>query len=162
MSKAKPYSISKHLVVKAYRLVKANRGAAGVDGQSLKAFEENQKDNLYKIWNRMSSGSYCPVGPENSIGQLPTDLHGSDSSRLGPHEILLAIRYSEQPPSRFVNPVNGRSTSGYQHHGLACHPVQHAPWGISVTSIPTDRELGPPAPAGDLSTNLSPPAHTSP
>jgi len=60
MSKAKPYSISKHLVVKAYRLVKANRGAAGVDGQSLKAFEENQKDNLYKIWNRMSSGSYCP------------------------------------------------------------------------------------------------------
>ena len=60
MSEAKPYSISKHLVLKAFRLVKANRGAAGVDGQSLKAFEENLKDNLYKIWNRMSSGSYFP------------------------------------------------------------------------------------------------------
>jgi len=40
--------------------VKANRGAAGVDGQSVAAFEENLEDNLYKIWNRMASGSYFP------------------------------------------------------------------------------------------------------
>jgi len=60
MSETKPFSISKQHVVNAYRLVKANRGAAGVDGQSVKAFEENLKDNLYKIWNRMSSGSYFP------------------------------------------------------------------------------------------------------
>jgi retron-type reverse transcriptase len=40
--------------------VKANRGAAGVDGQSLEAFEKDLKNNLYKIWNRMSSGSYFP------------------------------------------------------------------------------------------------------
>ena len=46
--------------MQAYRLVKANAGAAGVDRQSLEDFERNLKDNLYKIWNRMSSGSYFP------------------------------------------------------------------------------------------------------
>jgi RNA-directed DNA polymerase len=60
MSEAKPYSISKHLVVKAFQLVKANHGAAGVDGQSVEAFERDLKGNLYKVWNRMSSGSYFP------------------------------------------------------------------------------------------------------
>jgi len=46
--------------VQAYKLVKANAGAAGVDKQSLEDFEKNLKDNLYKLWNRMSSGSYFP------------------------------------------------------------------------------------------------------
>ena len=44
----------------AYERVKANGGAAGVDGQTIAMFEENLKDNLYKMWNRMSSGSYFP------------------------------------------------------------------------------------------------------
>jgi RNA-directed DNA polymerase len=56
----KSYNIPKQLVMKAYKLVKANAGAAGVDQQSLEDFEKNLKDNLYKIWNRMSSGSYFP------------------------------------------------------------------------------------------------------
>ena len=56
----KPFCISKHDVVKAWKLVKANRGSAGVDGQSIEAFERNLKANLYKVWNRMSSGSYFP------------------------------------------------------------------------------------------------------
>jgi len=60
VSEAKSFSISKEEVYKAYKQVKANRGAAGVDGQSIKDFEEKLKDNLYKIWNRMSSGSYFP------------------------------------------------------------------------------------------------------
>ena len=46
--------------MKAYKLVKANKGSAGVDQESLEGFERNLKDNLYKIWNRMSSGSYFP------------------------------------------------------------------------------------------------------
>jgi group II intron reverse transcriptase/maturase len=57
---AKPFDISKQLVWDAYQRVKANRGAAGVDGESLSMFEKDLKGNLYKIWNRMSSGSYCP------------------------------------------------------------------------------------------------------
>lgn len=60
MSEAKPYSIPKNQVVEAWRLVKANRGGGGVDAVSLSMFEKNLKDNLYKIWNRMSSGSYFP------------------------------------------------------------------------------------------------------
>lgn len=60
MPEAKPFDISKHLVWEAYRRVKANRGAAGVDGESLAMFEKDLKGNLYKIWNRMSSGSYFP------------------------------------------------------------------------------------------------------
>jgi RNA-directed DNA polymerase len=53
-------SIPKQLVWDAYQRVKANRGAAGVDGESLAAFEKDLKNNLYKVWNRMSSGSYFP------------------------------------------------------------------------------------------------------
>jgi hypothetical protein len=69
MVEAKPFSISKHLVAKAYRLVKANRGAAGVDGESLRAFDKDLKDNLYKVWNRMSSGSYFP--PPVRLVEIP-------------------------------------------------------------------------------------------
>lgn len=60
MEKAKPFEISKHVVWEAYERVKANKGAAGIDEESIAAFEEDLKDNLYKIWNRMSSGSYIP------------------------------------------------------------------------------------------------------
>jgi len=60
MDKTKSYGISKKVVVEAYQRVKANKGAAGVDEQSLAEFEVKLKDNLYKIWNRMSSGSYFP------------------------------------------------------------------------------------------------------
>ena len=60
MPEAKPYDIPKQLVRDAYLRVKANRGAAGVDGVSLAAFEKDLKGNLYKVWNRMSSGSYLP------------------------------------------------------------------------------------------------------
>jgi RNA-directed DNA polymerase len=60
MKEAKPFLISKRDVWEAYRQVKANKGAAGVDEQSIAEFERNLKDNLYKLWNRMSSGSYFP------------------------------------------------------------------------------------------------------
>ena len=56
----KPFVISKQLVVEAFKRVKANKGAAGVDGQSIEDFEADLKNNLYKIWNRMSSGTYFP------------------------------------------------------------------------------------------------------
>jgi RNA-directed DNA polymerase len=57
----KPFNIPKQQVVEAYKLVKANAGSAGVDEQTLKDFERNLKDNLYKLWNRLSSGSYIPA-----------------------------------------------------------------------------------------------------
>ena len=60
MRQAKPFPISKRQVWEAYKRVKANRGAAGVDGQTLEQFEQQLGDNLYKLWNRMASGSYMP------------------------------------------------------------------------------------------------------
>ena len=54
----KPFNISKREVWEAYEKVKANKGAPGVDGCSIEDFEADLKNNLYKIWNRMSSGSY--------------------------------------------------------------------------------------------------------
>ena len=57
---AKPFDISKRVVWDAWEKVKANKGAAGVDGESIEQFEENLKGNLYKLWNRLSSGSYFP------------------------------------------------------------------------------------------------------
>ena len=58
----KPFNIDKQLVYEAFKAVKSNRGAAGVDEQSIEQFEADLSRNLYKIWNRMSSGSYCYVG----------------------------------------------------------------------------------------------------
>jgi RNA-directed DNA polymerase len=74
MPEAKPYNIPKQLVWEAYQRVKANRGAAGVDGESLAAFEKDLKGNLYKIWNRMSSGSYFP--PPVRLVEIPKKGNG--------------------------------------------------------------------------------------
>jgi RNA-directed DNA polymerase len=56
----KPFDIEKRRVYEAYKVVKSNGGAAGVDGQTIEQFEADLKNNLYKIWNRMSSGAYFP------------------------------------------------------------------------------------------------------
>ena len=56
----KPFHNEKKRVYEAYKAVRSNRGAAGVDGQTLDQFGEDLGGNLYKIWNRMSSGSYFP------------------------------------------------------------------------------------------------------
>jgi RNA-directed DNA polymerase len=58
--KVKPFAIPKTMVWEAYRRVAGNKGAAGVDWRALDEFEADLRDNLYKIWNRMSSGSYFP------------------------------------------------------------------------------------------------------
>ena len=61
MENTKPFNIPKSLVWNAYKLVKANKGAAGVDGETIAKFEQSLRGNLYKLWNRLSSGSYFPA-----------------------------------------------------------------------------------------------------
>jgi RNA-directed DNA polymerase len=70
----KPFGIAKRVVWEAYRHVKANRGAAGIDGESMEMFEANLKDNLYRIWNRMCSGSYMP--PAVRLVEIPKKSGG--------------------------------------------------------------------------------------
>ena len=57
MDEAKPFNIPKRVVWKAFKRVKANQGAAGVDRQSIAEFEADLSSNLYKLWNRLSSGA---------------------------------------------------------------------------------------------------------
>jgi RNA-directed DNA polymerase len=79
-SPGKSFDISKWEVWEAYRQVKANKGAPGVDGCSIEEFEENLKNNLYRVWNRMSSGSYFP--PPVKAVEIPKP-HGNGVRILG-------------------------------------------------------------------------------
>jgi len=76
----KPFRISKQEVWDAWLKVKGNQGAPGVDGQSIEAFEKDLKDNLYRIWNRMSSGTYFP--PPVMAVEIPRP-HGGGTRVLG-------------------------------------------------------------------------------
>lgn len=67
--KAKPFTISKHLVFESYLKVKAKRGSGGIDGISMSEFDKDMKNRLYKIWNQMSSGSYMP--PAVKLVEIP-------------------------------------------------------------------------------------------
>jgi RNA-directed DNA polymerase len=80
MGKTKPFDIPKRTIWKAYKRVRKNGGAPGVAGQSLEGFEAKPADNLYKLWNRMSSGSYMPEAvrrveiPKSSGGTRPLGI----------------------------------------------------------------------------------------
>lgn len=76
----KPFDISKREVWEAWEKVKANKGAPGVDGSSIDEFEADLKNNLYKVWNRMSSGSYFP--PPVLAVEIPKP-HGGGTRMLG-------------------------------------------------------------------------------
>jgi len=71
VSKLKPFAIAKEVVWEAYLRVKANKGAAGVDGESIEEFERDLKGNLYKLWNRMSSGRLVRHEAAREMGEDP-------------------------------------------------------------------------------------------
>ena len=112
-SSAKPFEISKREVWEAYEKVRANKGAPGVDGVSLAAFEKDLKNNLYKIWNRMSSGSYFP--PPVKAVEIPKP-HSVGTRVLGVPTVadriaqtVVAARLEEQ-----VEPVFHPDSYGYR------------------------------------------------
>ena len=113
MPKDKPFVIPKRLVWEAYRRVTANKGAPGVDGQSLAEFEADLEDNLYKIWNRLSSGSYFP--PPVRAVEIPKP-HGGGTRMLGVPTVadrvaqtVVAMHLEERAEPRFH-----RDSYGYQ------------------------------------------------
>lgn len=99
VSSAKPFDISKREVWDAYKRVKANRGGAGVDGQSITEFEENLAKNLYKLWNRLASGSYFP--PPVRRVDIPKD--DGRTRPLGPRGAVKTV----QPGAVENRPVVG-------------------------------------------------------
>ena len=83
--KVKSFEIDKRLVYEAWMKVQANGGAPGVDAVSIGGFCDAERDNLYKLWNRMSSGSYFP-GPVRAV-EIPKD-HGAGVRVLGVPTVL--------------------------------------------------------------------------
>jgi len=109
---AKPFDVSKRDVWEAYKRVKANRGAAGVDGQSITEFDENLSGNLYKLWNRLASGSYFP--PPVRRVEIP-----KGDGRTRPLGIpTVADRIAQMVVTRFlqplVEPLFHRDSYGYR------------------------------------------------
>jgi retron-type reverse transcriptase len=99
VDKAKPFDIPKREVWEAFKKVKANQGAAGVDGQSVAAFEAELSDNLYKLWNRMSSGSYFPPPVRRVMIPKPG---GSGERPLGIPTV--ADRVAQEVVKRYLEP----------------------------------------------------------
>lgn len=99
MNESKPYNIPKKAVIEAYKKVKANHGSAGIDGIDLVEFEKHLNNNLYKIWNRMSSGSYFP-SPVLAV-EIPKKSGGT--RRLGIPTI--ADRIAQMVARMYVEPV---------------------------------------------------------
>ena len=100
MDRAKPFCIAKRDVWEAYRQVKANRGAAGVDEQSLEDFDRDLSKNLYQIWNRMCSGSYFPP-PVRRV-----DIPKGNSGGTRPLGIpTVSDRIAQMVVKRYLEPI---------------------------------------------------------
>jgi len=100
VSKPKPFAISKEVVWEAYQRVKANQGAAGVDGESIAEFAQDLKGNLYKLWNRLSSGSYFP--PPVRMVEIPK-RGGQGVRTLGVPTV--ADRIAQTVVKRYLEPA---------------------------------------------------------
>jgi RNA-directed DNA polymerase len=109
----KPFDISKWEVWEAYRQVKANKGAPGVDRRSIADFEQDLRGNLYKIWNRMSSGSYFP--PPVKAVEIPKP-HGGGTRMLGVPTVAdrIAQTVVARRLERKVEPIFHPDSYGYR------------------------------------------------
>jgi group II intron reverse transcriptase/maturase len=118
---AKPYDIPKQLVWEAYQRVKANRGAPGVDGETLVAFEKDLKGNLYKVWNRMSSGSYFP--PPVRLVEIPKDNGGKRPLGIPTVADRVAQTVAKMALEPLVEPVFHEDSYGYRRGRSALDAV---------------------------------------
>jgi group II intron reverse transcriptase/maturase len=121
-SSGKSFEISKWEVQEAYEKVKANKGAPGVDGRSIEVFEKDLKNNLYRIWNRMSSGSYFP--PPVKAVEIPKS-HGDGVRSLGVPTVadriaqtVVARRLEEK-----IEPIFHQDSYGYRPRRSALDAV---------------------------------------
>src|SRR5271169_1070865 len=119
----KPFDIEKKRVYEAYKAVKSNGGAAGVDGQTIEQFEADLRNNLYKIWNRMSSGTYFP--PPVKAVEIPKP-HGGGTRILGVPTVadriaqtMVALRLEPRTESIFHPDSYGYRPGKSAHDALA-------------------------------------------
>jgi group II intron reverse transcriptase/maturase len=112
VDKTKPFSISKQAVWDAYLKVRANAGAAGIDNQSLEQFEQDRNDNLYKLWNRLASGSYFP--PPVKLVEIPKRDGGVRPLGVPTVADRIAQTVVAQELEKVVEPIFDDDSYGYR------------------------------------------------
>ena len=122
MQETKPYNISKWKVLEAYKRVKANKGTYGIDNQSIEEFEEDLKNNLYKIWNRMSSGSYFPK-PVKAV-EIPKKNGGTRTLGIPTVEDRIAQMVAKIYLEPSVEPMFYEDSYGYRPNKSAIQAIE--------------------------------------
>jgi len=117
----KPFNIDKRLVYEAYKTVKSNRGAAGVDEQTIEQFEADLSGNLYKIWNRMSSGTYFPP-PVRAVA-IPKKSGGERILGVPTVADRVAQMVVKQVIEPILNPIFLADSYGYRPNKSALDAV---------------------------------------
>ncbi|PQA53199.1 group II intron reverse transcriptase/maturase [Siphonobacter curvatus] len=124
MKDAKPFEIKQQLVREAYQQVKANQGAAGIDAASIRDFEQKRSDNLYKIWNRMSSGCYLPDPvqwveiPKTGGGKIPFGIPTVED-RVAQMVVVMTIEPEIEPHFHEDSYAYRKNKSAHQALGKA-------------------------------------------
>jgi len=121
MTKTKPFYLSKAIVVQAYQRVKANKGGKGVDNESMDDFEEKLHDNLYKIWNRMSSGSYSP--PSVLLVDIPKSDGGTRTLGIPTVSDRIAQMVIKTLFEPLIEPIFHGDSYGYRPNKSALNAV---------------------------------------
>ncbi|MGB7756280.1 MAG: group II intron reverse transcriptase/maturase [Salinisphaera sp.] len=124
MTQAKPFSIPKREVWEAFKRVKANHGAAGVDGQSIEGFEARLSAHLYKLWNRLSSGSYMPK-PVRKV-DIPKAEGGTRPLGIPTVEDRIAQEVARRTLEPILEPVFHRDSYGYRPGRSALDAIRTA------------------------------------
>jgi len=119
--KTKSYSISKHVVWEAFQQVKKNQGSAGVDNETLEEFEKELKNNLYKLWNRMSSGSYFP--PPVKLVEIPKKDGGKRPLGIPTVSDRIAQAVVKMTLEPMIEPFFHPDSYGYRPHKSAIEAV---------------------------------------
>jgi retron-type reverse transcriptase len=107
MTETKSIPVTKRMVWEAYKKVKANKGAPGVDAESIQAFEEKLGDKLYVIWNRMASGSYMP--PAVKQVSIPKDngkMRQLGIPTIGDHTAQMVLKQYLEPRFEQIFSIN--------------------------------------------------------
>jgi RNA-directed DNA polymerase len=121
-SQVKPFEISKAMVWEAYRRVKANKGSAGVDGVTIEQYEQDLKNNLFKLWNRLSSGSYFPP-PVKAVPILKAGGRGVRILGVPTVDDRIAQTTAAMYLEREVEPVFHPDSYGYRPRRSALDAV---------------------------------------
>jgi RNA-directed DNA polymerase len=108
----KPFDVSKQAVWQAYRKVRANKGAPGVDGQSLEQFDQDRDNNLYKLWIRLSSGSYSPAPVK--LVEIPKNSGGVRGLGVPTVVDRIAQTVASQALEKIVEPIFDDDSYGYR------------------------------------------------